>query len=207
MLTSKQTQIFGVFLKQPYKELTYREIKDYSEENSNSIIQNAVFKFLEEGLVTKRRIGNIIIYKLDIENTSVFSYFDILAKKQLEKTAKVCLNRIMEEISEVSFVSAVIFGSYAENKYKNKSDLDVALFVNNDKDKRICELAIKSAELKCTIPVDAHVFTEDEMLKMLEDKDENLGKQIAKKHIAAYNSGIFYSIINKGIKNGFKIIY
>jgi len=42
---------------------------------------------------------------------------------------------------------------------------------------------------------------------MLKDKYENLGKQIAYKHIVIQNPEIFYSIISEGINNGFKIIY
>jgi len=46
-----------------------------------------------------------------------------------------------------------------------------------------------------------------EMFHMLKDKHENLGKQIAYKHLAIHNPTIFYSIIQEGIDNGFKIIH
>jgi hypothetical protein len=42
---------------------------------------------------------------------------------------------------------------------------------------------------------------------MLKDKRENLGKQIAAKHIAVQNSAIFYSIVQEGVNNGFKFVY
>src|SRR3989344_881213 len=76
MLTPKQIKIFEAFLRNPYQELTYKEIKDYSKEKSNSIIQIAVVKFLAEDLVKKREVGNIILYALNIDNSAVFSYFD-----------------------------------------------------------------------------------------------------------------------------------
>ena len=207
MLTPKQIKIFEAFLRRPYKELTYKEIKDYSKENSNSIIQKAIKKFLTEDLVRKREVGNIILYTLNLGNSTVFSYFDILTKEKISNLVKNSLQIIRGEIFNIEFVSVVIFGSYAEEKQKEKSDLDIAIFVNSVEDKKNCELSMKSAELKSILPLDAHVITKDEMLQMLKDKHENLGKQIAYKHLAIQNPMIFYSILTGGMNNGFKIVY
>ena len=207
MLTPKQIRIFQAFMEKPHKEMTYREIKEYCREKSNSIIQKAVIKFLADELILKREVGNIILYRANLDNTLVFSYFDILAKEKLPKAVKLCLKIIKEEVSDMAFVSIVLFGSYAESKHTEKSDLDIALFVGSGEDKRKCRLAIKSAGLKCVLAIDAHVFTQDELLEMLKDKQENLGKQIAKKHLAIHNPSIFYSIISQGIENGFKVAY
>lgn len=207
MLTPKQIKIFEAFLIKPYQEITYKEIKNYSKKNSNSIIQKAIVKFLADNLVKKREVGNIILYSVNLDNTSVFAYFDILIKEKISNSVKISLKIIREEIQTVEFVSVVIFGSFAEGKQKEKSDLDIAIFVNSLKDKKNCELAMKSAELKSILPLDIHVITKDEMLQMLKDKQENLGKQIAYKHLAIQNPIIFYSLLQEGINNGFKIIY
>jgi len=207
MLTPKQIKLFEAFLRKPYQELTYKEIKDYSKEKSNSIIQKAIAKFLEEDLVIKREVGNIILYALNLGNSTVFSYFNILIKEKSPNLVKNSLKIIKEEITNINFVSIVIFGSYAEAKQKEKSDLDIAIFLSSTEDKKNCELAMKSAELKSILQLDIHVITKDEMLQMLKDKHENLGKQIAYKHLAIQNPMIFYSILQEGINNGFKIIY
>lgn len=207
MLTIKQIKIFEAFLKNPYKEMTYREIKDYSKEKSNSSIQKAIAKFISENLVKKRKLGNIILYSANLENSTVFAYFDILTKEIISDPVKASLKIIREEILNIEFVSIVIFGSYAEEKQKKNSDLDIAIFVNSAEDKKNCELAMTSAELKSLLPLDVHVITKEELLQMLKDKDENLGKQIAYKHLAIQNHMIFYSILQEGINNGFKIVY
>lgn len=207
MLTPKQIKIFEAYLKKPYKELTYKEIKDYSKEKSNSIIQKALIKFLAEDLVKKREVGNIILYAVNLDNNLVFSYFDILLKEKISNLVKSSLKIIREELSSIEFISIVIFGSYAEGKQKDKSDLDLAIFVNSTEDKKNCELSMKSAELKSILQIDAHIITKNEMLQMLKDRHENLGKQIAYKHLTIQNPMIFYSILQEGINNGFKIIY
>ncbi|MBU1199802.1 MAG: nucleotidyltransferase domain-containing protein [Nanoarchaeota archaeon] len=207
MLTPKQIKIFEAFLKQPYEELTYRDIKDYSNEKSNSIIQKAILKFLEDDLVSKKEIGNMYLYGLNLKNNSTFSYFDILINEKLPLIVKKTLKIIKEELANTDFFSIVIFGSYAEGKQSQKSDLDVAFFVSSEREKRECEQSLKSAELKSLLNVDYHVFTKNEMLQMLKDKQENLGKQIVHKHLAVHNPLIFYSIVQEGIDNGFKVAY
>lgn len=207
MLTPKQIKTFEAFLRRPYQELTYKKIKEYSKEKSNSIIQKSIAKFLKEDLVNKTNIGNINLYQINLENSLVFSYFNILIQEKLSKPVKLCLKNIREELSETEFLSLIIFGSYADGKQTDKSDLDLALFVNSEEDKRNCRLGMKSAELKSILNLDTQVFTKSEMLQMLNDKKENLGKQIAKKHLVIINPLIFYSIIKEGINNGFKIVY
>lgn len=194
-------------MRKPYKEYTYKEIKEFSKEKSNSIIQKAISKFLEDNLIDRRKVSNIIFYKLKIENSTVFSYFDILLKERLPNPVKKSLEKIKEELGNTEFISIVMFGSYIEQKQTQKSDLDIAVFVSSKEDKRKCELSLKSAELKTPLNIDYHVFTRSEMLQMLKDKHENLGKQIAHKHFAIHNPAIFYSIIQEGIDNGFKIAY
>jgi predicted nucleotidyltransferase len=206
MLSPKQIKIFEAFLRKPYRALTYREIKEYSREKSNSVIQNAIKRFIDEELVRKRLVGNIILYKLVLENAVVFSYFEILIKEKLSQPVRKTIKTVKEEF-DVDFLSIVIFGSYVQGSQTQKSDIDIAVFVDSEKDKKSCELSIKTIELKSLIPVDIHIITRDEMLYMLRDKRENLGKQIARKHLAIHNPAIFYSIIQKGVNNGFQIIY
>ena len=205
MLTPKQIKIFETFLRRPYKELTYKEIKE--QEKSNSLTQRALIKFLAKDLVMKRTMGNIMLYSVNLKNNTVFSYFDIVIKEKMSSLVKKTLSIILEEISTIEFACLVIFGSYAEGKSGAKSDLDIALFVQSQEDKKNGELAMRSAQLKSIMELDTHVFTKEEMLQMLKDKHENLGKQIAHKHLVVQNPSIFYSIVQGGINNGFKIVY
>ena len=204
MLTPKQIKIFEVFLRKPYKQFTFKEIKEFSKEKSNSTIQIAIKRFLEEGLIKKTPLANIILYEVNLENDLVFSYFDILFKENYELKQPISL--IQRELSGI-FASIVIFGSHVTNSQTKNSDLDVAIFVNNMDDKKKCLLIMNSINLKSIITIDHHIFTKYEMLKMLKDKYENLGKQIAYKHIVIQNHKIFYDLLNEGILDGFKIIY
>ena len=60
-------------------------------------------------------------------------------------------------------------------------------------------------ETKSLLKIDGHVITKDEFLEMLNVDYENLGKEIARKHLIVHNPAIFYSMLNDGIKHGFKL--
>lgn len=193
-------EIFAVFLSKPFKEITYREIK--AQEKSNALIQKALTRFQEEELITRRKIGNMFLYAPNMNNSTTISYFEILVKERLSIPVKQSLACIKTE-----FAAIIIFGSYADSTQTAGSDLDVAVIVQTDKEKLDCERSIKAAELKTILTLDAHVFTKQELLEMLADRRENLGKQMVAKHLPVFNATIFYAILREGIRNGFKIIY
>jgi len=207
ILTPQQIHIFGAFSREPYRELTYREIKQYSRKNSNSAIQTSIAQFLSLGLVIKRELGNQLLYSVDLTNPVVHSYFALVLYEKLPRLVLRSFSIIQRELRDIPFCSVVVFGSYAEGNEQKNSDLDIAVFVRSHDDKKRAELGMNSAELASLVPLDAHVFTNDELLLMLKDTKENLGKQIAYKHLVVLNPMIFYAILAEGIAHGFKIVY
>lgn len=69
MLTSKQISIFSVFIQNPFKEYSFGEIKEYSNEKSNSVTQNAVKAFLSENMVSEK-IGTSKLYSVNSSHLS-----------------------------------------------------------------------------------------------------------------------------------------
>jgi predicted nucleotidyltransferase len=196
MLTTKQLRIFGFFGKNTFKEYTFKEIKCISKEKSNSLIQNAIKKFIEEELVIERKIGNSKLYKINHNNNKVYYYLGLHAYDKIPKAVKNSIKYVKEAIDrEKIFYSLVIFGSYADKVYTGKSDLDIAVFIENEKTRKIVEIALNSASNKTALKIDYHIITETEMQEMLKADYENLGKQIASKNLPVYNPSIFYNMI------------
>ena len=203
MLTKKQLALFAVFLKQPFKERTFREIK--AQEKSNAFTQQALKKFQAEELITKRKIGNMFLYAPNMNNSTTISYCEILAKEKLSRAAKQSLACV--KAATTKFSSIILFGSYAEGTHTPTSDLDLAVIVASEQEKKSCESKLTAAELKSILTIDAHVFTEQEFKEMLADQRENLGKQVAAKHLPVFNATIFYAILQESIDHGLKIVY
>ncbi|MEK6892749.1 MAG: nucleotidyltransferase domain-containing protein [Nanoarchaeota archaeon] len=205
MLTQIQLKLFEPLTKNLLKEYTIKEIKESSGEKSNNAIALALKKFKDENIVKERRIGRSLLYALNTDNEVVFNYIQLINTQEIPKSALRAIERIKEEVEKYTpFFSIVIFGSYAIGKQTKNSDLDVAVFIEENSKRKEIESAIKSSEFKTPLDIHDHVISKDEFLEMLKIDEENLGKQIARKHLSIYNSQIFYSLLKRGIKNGFR---
>ncbi len=206
MLTKKQLKILGIFQRKIDRKINWKELKELSSEKSSSVIQRAVKAFLEEELIYEEKIGTSKRYNLNLNNPKIFSYFEIYNLEKLPKKVIDILKEIEERISKyTSFYSIVIFGSYSSGEQKKDSDLDLAIFIENERKRKDVENVLKSMEIRSLIKIDGHVINEKEFLEMLKVDYENLGKEIFRKHSSVYNSQIFYSLIKKGIENGAKL--
>jgi len=206
MITEKQLKLFEVFAKNPFVEHTRKEIKKTSKEKSNNTLALAINLLKKEGVVLERKIGKSGVLTLNLDNDVTFYYISLCNINRMHHLAKLVLDAIKKEITEhTPFYSLVIFGSYAINEQKKDSDIDVAIFIESEEKKKQIEGAINSAKLKNPLETDVHIITKNEMLEMLADKKENLGKQIVRKHLALYNHRIFYEIIKEGMNHGFRI--
>jgi predicted nucleotidyltransferase len=205
MLTESQLKILEPLTRNMLKEYSIKEIKEDCGEKSNNALTLALKKFKEENLVGERRVGRSLLYTLNIDNELVFNYIQLINTKKLPKSVLRAIERIKEDVEKhTSFFSIVVFGSYAIGKQTKDSDLDVAVFIEEENKRKIMEATIKSSELKTPLKIDGHIISKDEFLEMLKVDEENLGKQIVRKHLSIYNSHIFYSLLKKGIKNGFR---
>jgi predicted nucleotidyltransferase len=206
MITKKQLKILNVFQRNTFREYSYKEIKEGSREKSNSVVPSALGTFLKEGLITARNIGTSKLYSINQKNDKAYLYFEIFNLENLPKQVLEAVDELKETLDKHTFFySIILFGSYAIREQKKDSDLDMAVFIENEKDRKTVEAVFRSVELKSIIKVHGNVITKDEFLEMLKVDYENLGKEIAKKHLIIHNPSIFYSLLKEGIKNGFKL--
>ena len=206
MATKKQLKILEVFAKKPFAEYTRKEIKKESKEKSNNALALAINSLKKEGVLIEKKIGKSGILTLNLYNDVTFYYLALCNNYRILEPAAFSLEILKKEVSEETpFFSIAIFGSYAVGEQKKDSDLDIAIFIENEDHKKKIESLANSAGLKSALEMDIHVIPKAEMLEMLANKEENLGKQIVRKHLAIYNHRIFYEIIKEGMKHGFRI--
>ena len=206
MLTKKQLKILGIFQKNEFKELTWKRVKELSKENSSSVIQNAIKTFLNEELITEKKIGTSKLYAVNHKNNKVYSYFETYNRESLPKQVLKSVKELEDSLDKhTPFYSIVHFGSYAIGEQKKDSDLDIAVFIEQEDKRKIVESVFKSMEIKSILNIHGHVITKDEFLEMLRVDYENLGKEIARKHLIIHNPIILYSLIKEGVKHGFKL--
>lgn len=192
------------FIKEPWKDFTLSEIKQLTKNKSHHYVYEALEKFIDETILRKEMRGNTNIYRLDenSRNKDYFAFAEIAIKeKNMHLPIKVIL-QIQDKIKD-SFYALLVTGSYAKGKQTKSSDLDIAIIIPNNNNKKPYEIALKEGEL--TIP-EAHgfVFTEEEFYQMLINKEFNYGKECAKNHLIMYGIDAYYRILLRGLQNGFK---
>lgn len=204
-LTRKELFLLKPFVKEPWREFTLSEIKKICKNKSHHYVFDALKKFVLLALLKGVKRGNTNIYCVNYENTDGISYFAFVESLLKEKMANIPfknLIKIKKKIKNV-FFSLVVCGSYAENKQKLNSDLDVAIIIPNCESKKSYEIALKEGELM--IPeVHGFVFTQEEFYLMLTNDEFNYGKELARKHIIVCGAEPFYSVLFEALKNGFK---
>ncbi len=206
MITEKQLKIFEVFAKKPFAEFTRKRIKKELKERSNNALALAINLLKKEEVLMERKVGKSGLLTLNLNNDLTFDYIALCNDQRINIQTKIAIKRLKEEIALVTqFYSAVIFGSYATNEQKGSSDLDIAVFIDYEEKRNYIEAAINTAKLKTLIEIDAHVIPKAEMIEMLTNNEENLGKQIARKHLAIHNHQIFYDLVKEGMKRGFRL--
>ncbi len=206
MLTGKQLKIFEVFAKKPFVEYSRKEIKKESKEKSNNTLALVINLLKKEEVLIEQKVGKSGLLTLNLNNDLTFYYIALSNNKRINHLVKLALEKLKKEITEITpFYSIIIFGSYAIAEQKKNSDLDVAIFIENEEKRKQIEASINSAKLRSILEIDFHVIAKKEMLEMLENKEENLGKQIARKHLAIYNHRIFYEIIKEAMDHGFRV--
>jgi len=206
MITEKQLKIFEVFARKPFAEFTRKQIKKESKEKSNNALSLAINLLKKEEVLIEKKVGKSGLLTLNLTNNLTVYYIALCNNQRIEKTVKISVKRLKDEIETITqFYSIVIFGSYAVNEQKETSDLDIAIFIEDMTKRKQIEAAINSAKLKAPLEIDTHVIPKAEMIEMLTNDEENLGKQIARKHLTVHNHQIFYDLVREGMKRGFRI--
>lgn len=204
MITEKQMKIFLVFAKHPFAELTRKQIKTESGEKSNNALALAISRCTEEGVLKEKKIGRSGLLSLDLENDTTHQYIALANVRRTNSLVQRAIRGVKLEIGGITkFYSLVIFGSFAVEEQQKSSDLDIAIFIETEDKQKRTEATLRSASQKSPIPLDFHVITESEFIEMLTNDEENLGKQIARKHLVVTNPELFYGLVREGIKRGF----
>ncbi|MEM4397077.1 MAG: hypothetical protein QW757_00465 [Candidatus Woesearchaeota archaeon] len=52
----------------PWKGITFRVIKELSNKKSESYVYSTLKKFVNEGILIEKKVGNVILYYLDLKS-------------------------------------------------------------------------------------------------------------------------------------------
>lgn len=140
-------------------------------------------------------IGKSKTISLKTNNPVLKSYLTISSDEERKEflQTKPIIKKIFTELKTEDIV--ILFGSYAKRKEDKKSDIDL-LIINKDGKKT---LSFSKYELLFKKKINPIFITPQEFKKMLQDKDENVGKQVLNGHIVLNNPEWFWGLVLDGV--------
>lgn len=204
-MLKKEYELFAPFVKEPWKKRTFKEIKKLCNKTSESYVYQVLKKYVKEALLSEEKAGNVTLYSLNLINTKTQVYAGFIAEYIAWNTKHIPFDVINKVIVKLPtpYYTFIVTGSYARNKQKNTSDIDIVVIIDdNEETKRIsaeinftCELSIPKGH--------PYVFKKSEFLEMLINDEANYGKEIAMNNLIICGGSEYYHIMQEAIKNGF----
>jgi predicted nucleotidyltransferase len=140
-------------------------------------------------------VGKSKTISLDIRNSVIKAYLTISSDEERKEflQKQPVIKKIAIELDTDEIV--ILFGSYAKRKETGKSDIDI-LIINKGGNR---SLSFSKYELLFKKIINPMFITSKEFKKMLQDKEENVGKQALKNHIILMNPEKFWELVFDGI--------
>jgi predicted nucleotidyltransferase len=201
--SAEEFGILASFKYRPFYEFGISEVMKLSEKKSKPWVFNALSKFEKGGLLLKGTKGNMNLYRAAMGNPSLVNHFLFLEALKLQKMRNSgVVSSLMESIPAKDYC-LVVFGSYVLGNEKADSDMDLCFLAESEGGLKKLKPYINEVKAKSKVTIHEQFVTFDEFVDMLLRKEENMGKQIYKNHILAYNGGIFYGLVKEAHKRGF----
>jgi predicted nucleotidyltransferase len=203
-MITKEYTIIEPFTRAPWKALTFKQVKDLSRNKSDNYVHTILKKFVRDEILTENKVGNVILYSLS-KNVFALNTAGFIAEYKASKNKHLPFKNIQKLLSKIKtpFYSFIITGSYAKQKQKKSSDLDIVVICDDKQKPNTILSQIKLESELLTPEVHPYVFTKYEFSQMLLSKDENYGKEVVRNNLIITGAKPFYSILMEAIENGF----
>lgn len=203
MLTNKELQIIELFRKDIFANFTIRGIMKKINTGSYNWTHNAIRKLKKEKIIIVKKKGQSQLCTINLETPLTIMYLSLLEEFNSIKKRIPNMDKIINLMEGQDFYILIIAGSYADNTFTKKSDLDVIVIIDKKEEKKWI-LNKLSNEGDLMIPkMHPYVFSKEDFLEMLINKEFNYGKEIAKKHLVVSGAEFYFKILKEAIKHGY----
>ena len=138
--------------------------------------------------------GNIKLVSLNLKDNITKNYLILSERKESESFSnKNSEFKVLKKELPKGDYSLVLFGSRAEGKQREQSDIDLCI-INKDGKKTI---KFSKFELLFKLEINPIYLKDNEFKQMLKEEEQNLAKEIIKKHVILYGEEYFWNLIWK----------
>ena len=204
-MITKESEILHCFAKEPWKKFTFTGLKKTTRKKSKSYIDRVIKRFAKENILKQDSIGHLPVYSLNLASTKtrIFAGF-ILEYYGWNKKGipYIDLQKIIDKIPYKNYIF-IVTGSYANGKQTEKSDIDVAIIVEDSSEsKKVYAELSQACELN--IPqIHLYVLKNSDFKEMLSNKEANYGKGIVKNCLILAGVQVYIKLMEEAIETGF----
>jgi len=138
--------------------------------------------------------GNIKLCSLNLKDSITKNYLILSERKEADSFLKKQPQfKVLKEELPKGDYSLILFGSRAEGKGREKSDVDLCI-LNKDGKKNV---NFSKFELLFKLEINPIYLSNKEFKQMLKEVEQNLAKEIVKKRIILYGEEYFWDLIWK----------
>ena len=177
MFGDLQMQILATLCGQPDREFGMSELGTILQRRPG-VFQRGLNSLEERGYVTSRRRGNQRLFRINTGHP-LFSEIRGIAEKSLG--AEALLRRLVNRVGSVQ--AAVIYGSYAENRVRPDSDIDLLLVCKDENAEESLLRALPTIERKLQREVNYKLYWPDEFRTKRQSGDPFLSRVFSRNHI------------------------
>lgn len=175
------------------KPKTIREISQQIKADYK-ITHIAIQRLIGKKVLSVQTVGKSSLCKLEEKYYGMIIYEaeeerkgDIFKNNNIKQLYKEIISK-----TNTGFFVLLLFGSYAKGKQTKNSDIDLML-ISNEKD-----FEIKISNILSLLPLKTHalVFTEEEFIRMKDNKRSNVVQEAIENNIILYGIEAYYRIKN-----------
>lgn len=205
-MLKKEHELLVPFVEAPWRKFTFKEVKRVLKKTSESYVYGGLKKFVKLDILKEERAGNVVLYALNAGSLKTRAYAGFVAEYIAWNKRHIPYNDLQKMAEKVptEFYILMITGSYAQNKQREDSDIDVDILIDDSfEPKRVyaelshfCEMNMPQIHL--------YVFRNREFLEMLLSNEANYGKEIARNNLVLCGGATYIKIVNEAMRRGFK---
>ena len=204
-MLKKESEILQIFAAEPWKKYTFTELKAASKKKSKSYLDMVLKRFIKSKVLKQEKVGKLPVYSLNIASAKARAFAGFALEYAGWGKGNIpyaSIERFMEKIPTQGYVF-IITGSYARNKQTEKSDIDIAILVDNAADTKHIRAQLSFAAEMNIPQIHLYVFKNEEFLEMLLNKEANYGKEISRNCLILAGGQIYIQLLGEAMSHGF----
>lgn len=198
VITNTKIKILSLFLANPKKDFTIREISLTAKINYR-LVYEEVLDLNQKNLLAVRKKGSSKLCLINLSgDIPLYSYVEHLRLKAFQKThpsLKVIINELNK--TSTTYYTALLFGSHVSGKAKKDSDFDLLFVVPTTTNLNKFEKEINSRMNLLSYPLDLNIISEESFLEMKNSSKLNLINEIIPNHLILKGAENYYALLEK----------